>query len=107
MDETVIQEHARIYRRIVSLSSISLACGILSILSQIAITLFRGDPPEDIFVAEMAVIAVVSGVAALLKIHKYPKLISKTMAIAGVACGGVITLYILIFCIVIMFSYIF
>jgi hypothetical protein len=107
MDEPEIQAHAKLYRQINRLSIISIITGILSVICQIAITLFRGDPPEDIFVAEMAIIAVITGVTALVKIRKYPKLSSRGMAIAGLACGGLITVYILAFFIVVLVSYIF
>jgi hypothetical protein len=107
MAEPDIQEHGKIYRKIFRLSGISMFCGILSIISLIAVTLFRGDPPEDIFIAETALIAVITGSMAMLKIRKYPKISDKSMAITGLVCGGIIILYIAVFFMVVLVKYIF
>ena len=102
MDESLIREYAKAYRQISNLSGISLIFGFLSIVFFIAVVLFRGDPPEDFVIVDTAVIAVVTGVMALLKLRKYPKLMGKGMAFIGLACGGAILLLILSFIIVVL-----
>jgi hypothetical protein len=102
MDESLIREYAKAYRQIFNLSGISLIFGIISVVFFIAVVLFRGDPPEDFVIVDAAVIAVAAGSMALFKLHKYPKLMSKVMAITGVACGGSMLLLILSFIIVVL-----
>ncbi len=102
MDESLIQEYAKAYRQISNLSGISLIFGFLSIVFFIAVVIFRGDPPEDFIIVDTAIIAVVTGVMALFKLRKYPKLMGKGMAIAGLACGGAMVLLILSFIIVVL-----
>ena len=76
-------------------------CGILSVVCFITVTLFY-DATEDFFISELSVIAVTTGVMALFKIRKNPKLMGKGIAIIGLACGGVILLFILSFIIVVL-----
>jgi len=102
MDESLIREYAKAYSQISNLSGISLIFGLISIVFFIAIVLFRGDPPEDFVIVDTAVIAVVTGVMALFKLRKYPRLMSKGMALAGLVCGGSILLLILSFIIVVL-----
>ncbi|MFA5309003.1 MAG: hypothetical protein WC370_05885 [Dehalococcoidales bacterium] len=102
MDESVIREHSKVFRQIAGLSGVSLFCGVFSIICLMAVIIFRGDPPEDFLIAETAIIAVITGIMALIKIHKYPKLLGRGMAVAGVACGGAIVLYIMSFFMVVL-----
>jgi hypothetical protein len=106
MNESIIQKHQEATRQASTLSSISMVCGILSIICFITVTLFY-DATEDFFIAETSLIAVITGVIALLKIKKYPKLSGKGMAITGLVCGGAIVLYILSFFIVVLVTYLF
>lgn len=106
MNESIIQEQSKAYRQIFGLSSISMACGILSIICFITVMLFY-DATEDFFIAETSIIAVITGAIALFKIRKYPKLSGKGMAITGLVCGGAIVLYILSFFIVVLVTYLF
>ena len=102
MDESIIQQQLKAYRQISGLSNISMISGILSVVCLIAVVLFRGDPPEDFFIAETSIIAVTTGVIALFKIRKHPKLMGKGIAFIGLVCGGAILLYILSFVIVVL-----
>ena len=102
MNESIIQKHPGATRQTKNLATISMICGILSLVCLITVVCFRGDSPEDFFIAETSIIAVTTGVMALFRIRKHPNLPGKGMAIIGLVCGGVIALYILSFVIVLL-----
>jgi len=101
MNESIIQQQLKAYRQISGLSNISMICGILSLVCLITVMCFS-DAPEDFFIAETSIIAVTTGVIALFRIRKHPKLMGKGNAIIGLVCGGAILLYILSFVIVVL-----
>ena len=101
MNESIIRKHPGASRQTKNLSTISMICGISSLVCLITVVFFS-DAPEDYFIAETSIIAVTTGVIALFRIRKHPNLPGKGMAIMGLVCGGVIALYILSFVIVLL-----
>ena len=106
MNESTIQKHPEATGQTSILSIISMICGILSLVCFITVTLFY-DATEDFFIVEISIIAVITGVIALLRIRNNRNLTGKGTAIIGLACGGAIVLYILSFIIVVLVKYIF